>query len=142
MPELFVGHISRYTYHLFLYSKTVSMMYPLPSESFHWFLNFQGDDWSELTFNDAILILKIQRPLFSNFTIFRKISNAKNHEANVFLWTCGILLQMIYWNVEIFRTLFLYLAFVSNGSVTWFHWIIWYQRTTVRLFDCHFSHGF
>ena len=39
-------------------------MYPLPSESFHWRLNFQNDDLSELTFNDIILILKIRMPNF------------------------------------------------------------------------------
>ena len=53
------------TYTLFLYiQKTVSMMYPLPSESFHWRLNFQNDDLSELTFNDIILIVKIRMPNF------------------------------------------------------------------------------
>jgi len=29
---------------LHFYSKTVSMMYPLPSESFHWLSTFQADD--------------------------------------------------------------------------------------------------
>ena len=30
---------------ILFYSKTVSMMYPLPSESFHWLSTFQADDW-------------------------------------------------------------------------------------------------
>jgi len=61
--HLLKRHFRRYLYFIFI-QKTVSMMYPLPSESFHWRLNFQNDDLSELTFNDVILILKIRMPHF------------------------------------------------------------------------------
>lgn len=42
--DAFIKEVSSSLPILYFYSKTVSMMYPLPSESFHWLSTFQADD--------------------------------------------------------------------------------------------------
>jgi len=113
--HLLKRYLRRYLY--FLYSKTVSMMYPLPSESFHWLSTFQADDWPIRTdFHWCYPRLeKSKATIFSNFTTFCEISNDKTHKAKVFLlnvWNSFANVLLKCWN-------FAKLVFISCFHVKW-----------------------
>ena len=102
---------------LHFYSKTVSMMYPLPSESFHWLSTFQADDWPIRTDFQWFYprLEKSKATIFLILPFFAKFQMKKLIKQKYSFWTCGIHLQMSFWNVEISQSLF----FISCFRVKW-----------------------
>jgi len=116
--HLLKRHLRRYLYFIFI-QKLFQWCIPCRQRVFIGYRLFKlMIDQSELTFNDAILDLKNRKPPFFKFYnfFFAKIQMKKLIKQKYSFWTCGIHLQMSFWNVEISQSLFLYLAFVSNES--------------------------
>jgi len=140
--HLLKRYLRRYLYFIFI-QKLFQWCIPCRQRVFIGYRLFKlMIDQSELTFNDAILHLKSRKPpFFLILPFFCEISNEKKLIKQKYsFWTCGIHLQMSFWNVEISQSLFFYILLSCQMShMVWPRLDLTVWLTAVWLFDSHFN---